>query len=430
MPLSMTKILITNIVVLNGGDGAILFGMLKILRLAFGEDAEVFVYASRPDVAKRMFPEIEFRETLGLAATRTPFQQVRYLGRICRVVQQSRYLLAAWGFARGLRFLALLLPRQQRLYLREYAQADLVVSSGGTYLKEEYGIVSQTTDYRITLALGRPLVFFTQSLGPFTRPGNRRAMRSIIDRASCVLLRDERSRANLADLGANDTPVHLAADAAFALADPATLAAAAHASANGRQRLRVCVSVRYWPHFSSCDSSEGMSRYRRSMAAAVGWLVQRGYEVTFLSTCQGNPEYADDAAEAEEVLRLLDDDTASAVRLVRRFVRYDQLAACLKDFDFCIGTRMHMGILSLISGTPVLPVAYEFKTEELFKELGLGEWVTHIETILPEGFTDRVRAFVNAVPGLRAELPRHILALHGKAVESGRLVRKALEEQA
>lgn len=58
----------------------------------------------------------------------------------------------------------------------------------------------------------------------------------------------------------------------------------------------------------------------------------------------------------------------------------------LQDFDLCIGTRMHMCILSLISGTPVLPIAYEFKTQELFGEIGLKEWVTDIEVIEPDAF--------------------------------------------
>lgn len=36
---------------------------------------------------------------------------------------------------------------------------------------------------------------------------------------------------------------------------------------------------------------------------------------------------------------------------------------------------MHMAILALTSGTPVFPITYEFKTQELFNRLGLGEWV-------------------------------------------------------
>jgi len=413
------RIIITNIVVLNGGDGAILFGMIKILRRTFGEECKILVYASRPDVARRMFPEIEFRETLGIAATRAPFAHVRYLGRICRILQRTRYLAAAWGWTHGLRFLVRLLPTAQRGYLQEYADADLVASSGGTYLKEEYGILTQVCDYRLTLLLGRPLVFFTQSLGPFKRPANRRAMKSILRRSCCILLRDDRSRGNVEALGVTGVPVHLAADAAFALADPAVLEAAIEREAKQEGALRVVVSVRYWRHFASCAKEEGMARYRRAIAEAVRRLVQGGAEVTFLSTCQGNPEYDDDSREAEEVVRLLDAGAASRVRIVREFVRFDELMVRLKDFDLCIGTRMHMCILSLISGTPVLPVAYEFKTKELFDGLGLGEWVTDIESISPDAFGELVQAFLEVMPELRVDLFRKVLGLHQNAMQSG-----------
>ena len=162
-------ILITNIVVLNGGDGAILFGMLKALRRAFGEDCEFVVFASEPAVASRMYPEIQFRKTLGLAATRAPAR--RYIGRLVRTFRSALYLTAAWCWGRHLRFVSrLLLSKEAAQDMETYANADLVVSSGGTYLKEEYGMVSQICDYRITMLLQRPLAFFTQTLGPFTSP--------------------------------------------------------------------------------------------------------------------------------------------------------------------------------------------------------------------------------------------------------------------
>jgi colanic acid/amylovoran biosynthesis protein len=422
----MKKILITNIVVLNGGDGAILFGMIKTLRRAFGDDCKILVYASRPDVASRMFPEIEFRETLGLAATRAPFANVRFMGRICRTLQQIRYLTVAWCWVRGLRFLACLLPNPQRGYLKEYASADLVASSGGTYLKEEYGVISQVCDYRLTLLLRRPLVFFTQSLGPFTHSATRRTMKSIFSQSLCLLLRDYQSRNNVQDLGVTGVPIHLAADAAFALADPAVLEAAKKNDASPHARLRVVISVRHWPHFATCTNEEGMARYRQSIAAGIRGLIALGADVTFLSTCQGIPEYTDDSVEAEQVVRLLDTETASRVHIVRVFVRFDELMVRLREFDLCIGTRMHMCILSLISGIPVLPIAYEFKTHELFDELGLGEWVTDIESISPEMFPEHVQDFLHAIPEFREALFGKVLKLQESALQSGIYIRDVL----
>ena len=422
----MTTILITNIVALNGGDGAILFGMIKSFRRAFGDDCRIQVYSSEPDVARRMFPEIEFRETLGLAATRAPLQGVRYLGRILQAIQQARYLTVAWGWARGMRFLICCLPSRQGEYLAEYAHADLVASSGGTYLKEEYGMRSQLCDYRLTLLLKRPLVFFTQSLGPFTRPDTKRAMKTVFSKSSSILLRDERSRRNIQDLGITGIRIHLAADAAFALADPAILESAMFQKPALSSGLKIAISVRHWSHFATCSTDEGMNCYRASVAESVRYLTREQAEVTFISTCQGIPEYDDDSVEAKKIVALLDAESASRVKVVREFVRFEKLRDLLRDFDLCIATRMHMCILSLISGIPVLPIAYEFKTRELFTSLGMDEWVVDIGSISPSGLTTRLQAFQRAIPSHREHLFRRVLDLHYSALRAAGDIRDDL----
>jgi len=398
------RILITNIVVLNGGDGAILFGMLKALRRAFGENCEFVVFASEPATAARMYPEIQFRQTIGLAATHAPAK--RYIGRIVRTGRSVLYLAAAWFRANRLGFMVrLLLPKETARDMETYARADLVVSSGGTYLNEDWGMVSQICDYRITLLLRRPLAFFTQTLGPFTHPESQANIRTIFNQACCILLRDERSRENLREIGVEDAKICLAADAAFALADPQVLEQAKHRTFPTNRPLRVAISVRRWPHFKRTSTVEGMDRYIRTMATVTDWLVNTlRAEVTFLSTCQGIPEYEDDSEIACRVVERLAKDTAARVRVVRDFVRFDSLLKRLPEFDLVLATRMHMAILSLIAGTPAIPFALEFKTKELFAKLGLAEWVIDVEEFDVEPVKKLVGRFIEAMPSFRNKL--------------------------
>jgi colanic acid/amylovoran biosynthesis protein len=69
-----------------------------------------------------------------------------------------------------------------------------------------------------------------------------------------------------------------------------------------------------------------------------------------------------------------------------------------------------MAILGICAGVPVLPIAYEFKTRELFRSLGLEEWVTDIEDADEAVFSELVDRFVNALAtvtaDLTSELPR------------------------
>ncbi|TGT34774.1 polysaccharide pyruvyl transferase family protein, partial [Mesorhizobium sp. M4B.F.Ca.ET.169.01.1.1] len=103
--------------------------------------------------------------------------------------------------------------------LEAYASADLVVTTGGTYLVENYDLEKRLNQFRIDATLGKDPIFFTQSLGPFKKSYNRQELGPIFDRAPLILLRDERSRNHILDLVKDPGKCHVVADSVFALAD-------------------------------------------------------------------------------------------------------------------------------------------------------------------------------------------------------------------
>jgi colanic acid/amylovoran biosynthesis protein len=250
-------------------------------------------------------------------------------------------------------------------------------------------------------------VFYTQTAGPFKTPRYRRALRSIMNRARLVLLRDEESADNLRDIGVTETPLIEAADAVFSLADSDELEAARGRTYPRGGRPRVAVSVRHWPHFQTCSADEGMRRYRHSIRSAVRHLVQHhDARITFVSTCQGVREYrTDDAQVAQRIADGLSPEIQKAVTVDASFHSPTDLKDQLKEYDFVIATRMHMAILSLTAGTPVLPIAYEPKTAQLFQKMELGDWVTSIETI-DSSFRTQVDQFIEQIDDLRERMIR------------------------
>jgi colanic acid/amylovoran biosynthesis protein len=223
-----------------------------------------------------------------------------------------------------------------------------------------------------------------------------------MNRARLICLRDQESAENLRDIGVTDTPLVEAADAVFSLADPDELEAARERTYPQRDRPRVAISVRHWPHFQTRSTNEGMQMYRQGVRSAVRHLVQHhDTEVNFISTCQGVPEYRnDDAQVAQRVVSGLSDEVREVVTVDSSFHAPTDLKEHLKAYDFVIATRMHMAILALTAGTPVLPIAYEPKTTQLFRKIGLSEWVTDIETI-DTSFSDKVNRFAEEIGELR-----------------------------
>jgi len=416
--MSKFKIVISNIVVLNGGDGALLFGGIKILKAALGDDFKLTVFSTEPERSHQLYPGVMFRSTPGLIAKRGP--KWRTLPQRLAPFWSLLLEWSAKAYRRGYRLPARLLGGHELLEsLRIYSEADIVLSSGGTYLKEGYGMDTQIADYRMTRALGRPLGFLTQTLGPFIRPRYRSALRLIFEEAAVILLRDEASLKNIVDLGLPDPPVHLCADSAFALANVETLNAAA------LRKFPTCgpkiaVSVRSWSHFRGKDNAQGMEDYMNAIADAASRLVSEiDAEVTFVSTCQGVDDYTDDSAVAVEIIKRIAPEFRESVALIREHIRFDALMERLSDYDLVIATRMHMAILSLSSGTPALPIVAEFKTSELYRNLGLADWIVEIESVKGEQLAAMVVAMLESLPDIQPALMARVLEFRESSNRAG-----------
>jgi colanic acid/amylovoran biosynthesis protein len=400
------KTVITNTVVLNGGDAAILKGLLETLRLGFGDALEQpTVFDSQPEAAARYHPGVRYRPLLW-NRFRGPFKEWQRN----RAVARLRARMAVPWIRGGLRLLH---------------ECDAVISTGGTYLVETYDLSARLFEFEAAMAVGRPPLFFTQSLGPFRAPENRRRLLRVFDASPLILLRDECSAQHLEDLGVRSHKIHVRADGAFILTKPASLAAARRACIGDRPR--VAISVRSWSRFEGRSEFDGMSAYLDSVCSLATELVRQGMEVTFLSTCQGVPEYwLDDSETATLVVQRASKSVRSHMRVDRSFRTPEDLQLALESFDAIIATRFHAAILALSVGTPVLPIAYEFKTVELFNRLGLADYVLDINSITPDQAVDCLRGFLRSFDSLRAHVLDAVEREHQSAVGTAALIRDAL----
>ncbi|TKB24546.1 MAG: hypothetical protein E5W69_08095, partial [Mesorhizobium sp.] len=82
----------------------------------------------------------------------------------------------------------------------------------------------------------------------------------------------------------------------------------------------------------------------------------------------------------------LPDHVRDSVVFDSQFRNTETLLREIDEFDAAICTRMHMCILCLCRGVPVLPICYERKTADLFQSLDLQEYITFIDKIEPDSF--------------------------------------------
>ncbi len=418
------RVALLNTVILNGGDAAIASAIADTLREAFGDRLDLELLDGSP-AAPAYYPEFSLlRDPHKLALAR---EHVLF-GRMGRGFNELRLMFGAFLLGKGMSPPPLLLTDDEERALRALAEADLVVSTGGTYLVEHYALRGRIFNFRLVNLLRRPLVLYTQSMGPFTKPEVRGPLAQELDQARLILLRDPASLEHLKELGVTTPHAEVLPDSVFTIADAEELERATSRVVPD-VGARVLVSVRKWTKFQGREPEEGMREYTESVRAMIRELVDtRAAHVTLLSTCQGIPEYwTDDSEVAMDVWAGLEPRYQERCEVDRAHHTLAELKAHYARADLVIATRMHAAIIALCAGTPVLPIEYEFKTRELFKALGLERWVLDISTVTPAGAVERLGQVLEEVEGARAALMAGVEEMRAGAARGAELTREAVE---
>jgi colanic acid/amylovoran biosynthesis protein len=422
------NILFINCVCSNTGDAAILEAARAIVRSAW-KDFSIRVQDDHPERVRKLYPDLNVRGSCYWSLAYTEHSGRRgKVQRRCRFVR-FKFARRLWGA--GLSRLAKrLLSSAEADYLEAYEWADVVIATGGTYLVEQYDLSQRIFDMEAALALRRPLVLFTQSLGPFNDPRSRRRLAAIFRRASLILLRDERSKRHLEELQSTFPAILVRPDAAFALADDDLTTDPKSLMPQPERCPRVAVSVRRWDHFVSGSAQEGMERYLASFSSLVAHLVRNhNADVVFLSTCQGAPGYHDDSQVAASVAATLPEDVSCHVQVNSDFHAPSALVELLRGFDYVVSTRMHLAILALGVGIPVFPIAYEFKTTELCRELGYAEPPPRIDDLSPEKLITSLERFLQGYKTHADQINEAVGRLRQAALEVANVLQDALPRQ-
>ncbi|MEL7213957.1 MAG: polysaccharide pyruvyl transferase family protein [Pseudomonadota bacterium] len=430
------RIIVENCVFMNGGDSAINVALNKILLEAFPGARISFADSGLPAIA-RYYPEIDFiplpsfvmDEAYLIRRARKRFGNYRKF-YYTRRAYMSLSVLAT----RAIAALRLPLPTATMRAIRPYLDADLVVTTGGTYLLSKYDITRRLLEFHKDRLLGKPLVAFTQSFEPFTDDYRSRALAPILNQMALILVRHETSRSHVHALTGRSDHVTAVADSVFALWEPGPTDLQARRARSGRakdDRLRIAIAVRKLKAYGDRNPEEGAEIFKQSIRASVISLVRdKGAEVTFLSTCQGIPEYwTDDSKIALDFAADLPADVAPLVHVDRAFHTPADLIKRLQGFDSVIACRLHMAILSICANTPVLPVSYEPKFEETFADLGRPDLVTKIGEIEPEPFTARALDWVDNLDRVAADLNAAAPRLKASALSAGPSLEQALASQ-
>jgi polysaccharide pyruvyl transferase WcaK-like protein len=315
--------LIVNAVPLNNGDAALVFALYDAMKK---KGLDVAIAAHCYGLIREIYPEVNIvRDVLDYP-----------------IIKKSRF------------FKRLLIPFFL-LFLKHYREADTIVGAPGGYLNSNYGVFDKLYVFSICKILRKKTAIYSQSVGPLN---NKDAIvfSFFMKYIDILYVRDQMSYDAAISYSKNDTKIRLTEDAAF-LSKPVFC----HFNKN----KKIAVSVRDWDF-----DNRNRIQYYSLIAELVKNCVQMGYSVEFISTCQGIPGYVDDSLVAKKIVS---EHLKGIERITIRYNSYTlgELRTILNEYDFVIGTRLHMCILSMLKGIPAFNISYEAKGKECFSYLGI-----------------------------------------------------------
>lgn len=358
----------------NRGSAALTRAAVRLIRIAFGEEANVQLISVRTN------DPVSFRHT------RRDLPDVAILQPLIRIGR---------GPAAGMRAVArsmipFFMARHRGALshsFRHVTDADLVVGRGGYVFKSRPGIQACMSLWLTALPLvvaqraRVPTVVLGSAFGPFQGPG-RWLAGWILRRASLVMARDPLSAQNVLALGVENSRILQVPDSVFT-EEPASRRELEMLAAKFELEERFAVVT-----MLQQPATQQSRSFVNEMADTVAAILRRGIVDRVLIVAQVHGQQDSDLAASEELLGRVAD---SRVSLLSADLSVRELIALYSRAEFVLATRLHSAILSLVARTTPFGVAmFGIKTQGLFQSLGLDDFAWSIADFHSDSVMDAI----------------------------------------
>ncbi|MBN1647465.1 MAG: polysaccharide pyruvyl transferase family protein [Spirochaetales bacterium] len=361
---------ILNVCTLNGGDHAILYYCMQYLK-KHGLDGTFTVFDAQADIAKRYYPEYNFQKQWMLDLSgKSKIAKLLILLKFC-----FQCLLYRLKININFKWSPDFLEMNETI-----RQSELVFSTGGTYFTENYNIFPRLSALLLANAFKKRIVLLPQTVSFSRKPVRKMFLRFVLRRAEYIIARDKQTVEHLVGNRIPAEKIIPSADIVFLNSNNLSKSKSKK-QISGKTKLKIGISVREWNYFK--NKKTGQEQYYQAVLRFVQEIIgTTDAEITFVSTCQGIPEYRyNDARVASDILAGSGLEGNTRIKVISEFCNLDMLNKIITGFDLTISTRFHFALLSITNNVPTIPIAYEKKTAETFEALGLSDYVLHIDSL-------------------------------------------------
>lgn len=317
--------------------------------------------------------------------------------------------------------LPLFLPRnpERRRLLMAYFDADLIISCPGNFFLSGSGLGLPLFLAVFSLAygwlVGKPLYMMQQSVGPLRRFIDRVVVTWLLRRLRIIFLRDSRSMETLRSLNFEHPRCFVIPDVAFLYQGDGDVGRFLEILQTTRGMQRPFIGVTVIDFGTQNRFFYRQKSYEKAIVDALSYFVRKhgGSIFVFPQVC-GPSEAEDDRIPGQRIVEALIKKNVPAIWIDTPW-RPNELQAAYGQMDMFVGTRLHSNIFAMTAGTPVIAIAYYYKTYGIMQMLELSEWVQDIQTVDSEKLANLLEELWKRHNAIRRHLGSRLPTIRAQA---------------
>ena len=256
-----------------------------------------------------------------------------------------------------------------RRSIKALKDVDVVILGGGGLFQDDYLYACILWAWQVfwVKRMNKPLFIYGTGVGPLKTWLGKKLTKWAYKQADVITVRDHYSRELLYEIGVchserneaklkNEQKICSTADPAFIYKTPETI--------KDRTKNLFIVSIRPWLKYNS-----------KIISSFISFLEQLKTEkdVEFIFTCMQQIK--------EHDYRVIDHVLKKVGGELYIPKHFSDLIQVMQTTEFAIGMRYHFLIAALLTQTPVLPISYSPKVDELFKGTPLEPYLIPIKNL-------------------------------------------------
>jgi colanic acid/amylovoran biosynthesis protein len=326
--------------------------------------------------------------------------------------------------------------------LKEYLRTDLIIGMYTDAFVRETFVFYGPTEFAkfifkllMATSVGKPVVLFPLSIGPFKTNLTRTLARIALDRVTSITAREAVTKSYLLQTGISRPAMHLTPDVAFILepaSDERVRDILRTEGINMNRGVLVGMNVSQLLNYKSKQLNI-QADYIELMARVADYVASRLNATVILLP---HEIYSRELQETVGQARIIGGDDIIAVTKVYEKVKSrNKIVALTKEYsardlkgiiskcDLFIGARMHSVIAAISTCVPSIAIMYSHKTFGTMELVGLERYVCDFRTMTFEQLTSKIDDIWSKRDKIIKEMSPKVEALKRSVWSNGKVAR-------